>query len=191
MQLPLKNTAWSIIRVGFQGKVVQTIASLTPACSTITSVLDLFGVNIEEESRSAIFAGVRTVDDAWSHVLGADDRLAVQRIDTTLLGLSSSVVELCLVFPSEADPIELAGLEAKLSRALEHAQRVECVVGTCVPGQFYFNLRSASSYTPVFCVRIATQQKTRMKRRLLRNYSSANVTVGRGVRFSISKRTLY
>ncbi|KAE9030070.1 hypothetical protein PR003_g10037 [Phytophthora rubi] len=158
-QRPLQNAELGIIRVGLQGNGVQTIALLAPACSTISSVLDLMGVSIDEESRSVNFGGMRALADAWSHIFGADDQQAVRRIDTTLSGLRSSVVELCLTVPSETALIEVAELETKLSSVLEHKQSVQCVVDSCVPGQFYFNLRNSSSYTPVFCVRITSRQK--------------------------------
>ncbi|KAE9122203.1 hypothetical protein PF010_g6824 [Phytophthora fragariae] len=132
-QRPLQNAELSIIRVGLQGNGVQTIALLAPACSTISSVLDLMGVSIDEESRSVNFGGMRALADAWSHIFGADDQQAVRRIDTTLSGLRSSVVELCLTVPSETALIEVAELEAKLSSALERKQSVHCVVGSCVP----------------------------------------------------------
>ncbi|KAJ8525939.1 hypothetical protein ON010_g15219 [Phytophthora cinnamomi] len=159
IQWPFQDAALSIVRVGHLGSVVPSITPLAPACPTITSVLDLMGINTDEESRSAIFGGVSALDGAWSRVLGTDGRQAVRRVDTTLSGLRSSVVELCLVLPSETAPIEVVELEAKVASALEHTQNVRCVDGSCVPGQIYFDLHNASGYTPVFCVRIKTQQK--------------------------------
>ncbi|GMF49363.1 unnamed protein product [Phytophthora fragariaefolia] len=157
MQWALQDTSLSVIHIGCEGTVMQTIVPLAPACSTILTVLDLMGVSTDEESRSGILAGIRALDDAWASVLGTDDRQAAQRIDTTLAGLRSQAVELCLMLPSNVAPSDVVELQTKLLSALESSQSVRCVVSSCVPGQCYFSMSDSSTNPPVFCVRMITQ----------------------------------
>ncbi|KAL3665271.1 hypothetical protein V7S43_009899 [Phytophthora oleae] len=153
----LQDASISAARIDVEGKVAQITTNLSPTCTTILSALDLLGINIQEETRSTIFAGVSSVRDAWARVAGADDRYAVQRIDTTLSGLSSSVVELSLTLPSNTTSTDLEMLETKLLRALQRSQSVWYIVRSCVPGQFFFSLSRLSSCAPDFCVRMTSQ----------------------------------
>ncbi|KAF4045852.1 Fungal tRNA ligase phosphodiesterase domain [Phytophthora infestans] len=140
---------------------LQTISALSPVCLTISSALDLLSYNIQEDVRSAVFGGMSAVTDAWSRVVGTEDRQAVQRIDTTIPGLSSRVVELCLMLPSDVTSDETEVLMTKLLSALEDTRNVHRVVRSCSPDQFYFTMCTLSSYTPEFCVRMARRQEER------------------------------
>ncbi|KAG2783477.1 hypothetical protein PC116_g18101 [Phytophthora cactorum] len=152
----LREASLSVVHFGH---AKQTISALSPTCSTIPSALDLLGSNIQEEVRSAVFCGVSAVDDAWAIVLETDDRQAVQRIDTTIPGLSSRVVELCLMLPSDIASSEVEVLKTKLLSALDDIPSVHRVVESCIPDQFYFSMCSSSSCTPEFCVRMARRQE--------------------------------
>ncbi|KAG7380164.1 NEDD4-binding protein 2 [Phytophthora pseudosyringae] len=155
----LQGASLSVVHFGHPGNAMKAMSALSPDCSTIPSALDLLGINIQEESRSAIFGGMSVVNDVWARVLGSDDRQAVQRIDTTLPGLTSIVVELCLMLPSGTASSEVEVLEMKLLSALESTPSVDRVVRSCVPGQFYFSLCTASIYAPEFCVRMAIESQ--------------------------------
>ncbi|ETM48512.1 hypothetical protein L914_06949 [Phytophthora nicotianae] len=152
----LHEASLNVVRFGH---ATQSISALPPTCQTILSALDLLGSNIQEEVRSAILGGVNAVNDAWVCVLGAEDRQAVQRIDTTIPGLSSSVVELYLMLPSGTAASEVEVLKTKLLSVLEATPNVHRMLRSCTSDQFYFNMCSLSSYTPHFCVQMARQQE--------------------------------
>ncbi|KAK1929266.1 NEDD4-binding protein 2-like 2 [Phytophthora citrophthora] len=152
----LRDASLSATRIDLQEQVAQTTTTLSPACTTILSSLDILGINIQEEARSTIVAGIGSVRDAWTLVVGTDDRYAVQRMDTTLLGLSSSVVEVSLTLPHNTTSTDLQILETKLLRALNSSQSTRHIVRSCAPGQFYFSLSTLSSCALNFCVRMTS-----------------------------------
>ncbi|KAL4088318.1 hypothetical protein PRIC1_012741 [Phytophthora ramorum] len=156
----LQDAAVSVCYVGHSDKAVRYNTSLAPPSSTIPSVLDSLGINIEERTRSAVFCGMEVVENAWANALGSRvnaDRYAVRRIDSTLLGLRSTLTELCLVLPSETAQSEVAALKINLLSALKDTRTVRQVADSCVSDQFYFSLDAASGCAPEFCVRMITQ----------------------------------
>ncbi|CAH0493354.1 unnamed protein product [Peronospora farinosa] len=156
------DAAVSVFRtvVGFESGAMRGNTALEPPCSTFFLLLDLLSINIEERTRSVILRGIDTVSDAWDRVLGAKVNCSVQRVDTTLIGLSASVVDLCLVLPNETSLSEVPTLRMKLLSELDNTRSVHHAVGgSSVPGLIYFSLRTASSYSPIFCMKMTTRSK--------------------------------
>ncbi|RLN25757.1 hypothetical protein BBJ28_00004660 [Nothophytophthora sp. Chile5] len=153
----LQNAAVNVIRVGHPDDAIRTNAALAPPCSTISSILDLLRINIQEETRSEVFRGMRVVGDAVAHVVEMDSaawQRSVRRVDSTLLGLGSDVIELCLMLPCTVDSSAVEPLQRKLKMAMQARETVRHVANSRHPCQFYFRLCTLSSYTPVFCVRM-------------------------------------
>ncbi|GMF09099.1 unnamed protein product [Phytophthora lilii] len=149
--MALQHATLNVVRLEDQQKAVSALAL---PCKTVTSMLDLLGITIQEETRSAIASGVNSVIGAWADIRGAHE---VQRIDSTLQGLSSRVVELCLKLPSDTTLSEVGALETRLLDALHNSECVWRAERSGIPGRLYFSLRTLSSYSPDFCVTI--QQK--------------------------------
>ncbi|CAH0521691.1 unnamed protein product [Peronospora belbahrii] len=152
-----QDAAVSVFRtdVGFGSGATHYNTALKPPSSTLLSSLDLLSINVEEQTRSVIFHGINTVGDAWARVLEVKANHSLQRIDMTVPGLSSSVVDLCLVLPDGTSLSEVSTLRMKLLNELNCDQRVRHAVGgSNFPGLLYFSLCTASSHTPAFCVRM-------------------------------------
>ncbi|KAI9909417.1 hypothetical protein PsorP6_014491 [Peronosclerospora sorghi] len=123
---------------------------------TLFSVLDVLGINVEEQTRSVVLRGMNIVRDAWTRVLGPEANtkdFILRRLDTTLLGLTTDIIELGLVLPNETALSDITTLQMKLARELDGAQGIRrCIGSSSDGGLLFFSLCTASSYDPVFCV---------------------------------------
>uniref|UniRef100_A0AAV1TW92 tRNA ligase phosphodiesterase domain-containing protein n=1 Tax=Peronospora matthiolae TaxID=2874970 RepID=A0AAV1TW92_9STRA len=153
-----QNAALSVSRIGLKSVVVRNILALRSPCTTIFAVLDSLGINTEEQTQSIVLRGIGIIDNAWKRV--TRDNGALYRMDSTIVSMSSPVVDLCLVLPSETSLIEVATLQETLLRELSAVRSVQHVVfDSNVPGRFYFSLCTASSYTPAFCVQMTSMSE--------------------------------
>lgn len=152
----LKGTTVSIIRLGSQP---DSVHPLTPRCPSVMSILDLLEANIQEQTRSVALHGVDTVRIAWAGVRKVDIFTAekeVRRVDTTLPGMGSDVIEICVVLPTGSDPSEVSSLQELLICAIQRNTAVRHLAASCILGKFYFSLCGVGSYSPVFCVHMVS-----------------------------------
>jgi hypothetical protein len=159
-----QDAAMSVSYIGHQGNAVRFDAPLRSPNSQalVFSVLDLMDINIQEQTRSAVFCGMKVVDAAWSRLCTTEvdaDISALERIDTTLTGLSSSAIDLCLLLPSGITSTKLQTLQGQLLRELEDTPSIRGVLGSYATGKIYFSLCAKSNSTPVFCVHMAAPRK--------------------------------
>lgn len=149
----LCDAAISVLCISFETGKLQSI----PTYGSILSIMDGLGITTPEEIRYSIFRGVNVVKEAWTVVYGTNGPEEVHRVDTTLVGLQSSVVELLILLPSGTPLSEVQVLKTKLASALEGRPCVHHVVRSTSLDQCYFCLCGASSNTPMFCVRMDSQ----------------------------------
>ncbi|CEG48997.1 Predicted MutS-related protein involved in mismatch repair [Plasmopara halstedii] len=97
-----------------------------PAYHDMLSALDLLDITNQENVRSTSVRGLGVLKEAWQFVYGAHSPPAIQRIDTTLVALRSSVVELLILLPDFKAMSNMEILKTKLVSVLK-----VCVSSIC------------------------------------------------------------